>query len=130
VQRTPMWPVLSEAGVGLLLSFLLWFAARHLAWFAANFSQNSLIALAILVCWVLYLIRQNFRIAYSSVELGIGVLAIIGAVGRAPVVVPDEPTGDLLLLQLVAGIYIVIRGFDNFGAVEVFCGRREGPGNF
>src|SRR5437763_159535 len=109
-----MWPVYLETGMGLVLSFLLWFAARHLAWFAANFSQGSLTVLAILVCWGLYLIRQNFRFAYSLVELGIGLLAIFLAVGRAPVVVPDEPTGDLLLLQLVAGIYIVIRGFDNF----------------
>ena len=58
------------------------------------------------------MVRQQFRLAYSVVELMAGVLTIFYAIKGAPAVVPDEATERLMLL-LLAGIYIFIRGLDN-----------------
>jgi hypothetical protein len=123
IQNRPKhWVFVSELGLGVVLSLLLLFAARNLAWFAANFRQDALIPLILLSCYVLYVIRGKLRLAYSIVELGIGVVAILGVISKAPAVVPDEQAVELRMVQFLAGIYIVIRAFDNFTQSRVFAG--------
>ena len=73
-------------------------------------------------CYSLYVIRHFFRLAYGTVEIVIGLFAIFGAMGRAPQIVDDPATATLLLVQLAAGIYIIIRGFDNFAQSRPFAG--------
>jgi hypothetical protein len=87
-----------------------------------NFGQTTLIILILGVCYSLYLIRHFFRLAYGTVEIVIGLFAIFGAMGRAPQIVDDPATGTLLLVQLAAGMYIFIRGFDNFAQSAPFAG--------
>jgi len=70
---------------------------------------------------MLYRIRRFFRLAYGSVEVVVGALAIYGAMGRAPELVSDPTTFNLLPVQLAAGIYIVIRGFDNWAQSAPFA---------
>jgi hypothetical protein len=56
------------------------------------------------------------------VEILIGLFAIFGAIGRAPQVVDDPAIGNLLLVQMAAGRYVVVRGFDNFAQSKPFAG--------
>jgi hypothetical protein len=111
-----------EMFLGAFLAVGLVFAAQHLAWMAANIGQTMLIILILGACYSLYLIRHFFRLAYGTVEIVIGLFAIFGAMGRAPQVVDDPATGTLLLVQLAAGMYVIIRGFDNFAQSKPFAG--------
>jgi len=111
-----------EIGLGGLLALLLISAAQHLAWIAANVPEFALIILLMVLCYGFYLIRHYFRLAYGLVEILIGFFAIFGAMGRSPQVVDDPATGNLLLVQLAAGMYIIIRGFDNFAQSQPFVG--------
>jgi hypothetical protein len=113
----PYW----EMGLGGLLAVLLAVAALHLAWLATHIGQPWLIILILALCYSFYLIRNFFRMAYGTVEIVIGFVAIYGAMGRAPEIV-DDPTANLLLVQTAAGIYIIIRGFDNFAQSPPFAG--------
>jgi hypothetical protein len=113
----PVW----ELGLGALLVLLLTVAALKVAWIATNIGQATLLILILALCFGLYLIRNFFRMAYAIVEISIGLLAIFGAMGRAPEI-PDEPTANLLIVQMAAGIYIVIRGFDNLAQSQQFAG--------
>src|SRR6516164_8922799 len=123
-QATPGIALVLEVIGGVFLGFVSLEAARR-ASFAANFSTNSLVPLvfllAILVGWPLFVVRQQFRLAYSVVELMAGVLTIFCAIKGAPAVVPDEATERLMLLVL-AGIYIFIRGLDNVAQSRLFKG--------
>ena len=87
-----------------------------------SIGQTTLIILILGACYSLYLIRHFFRLAYGMVEIVIGLFAIFGAMGRAPQVVEDPATATLLLVQLAGGMYIVIRGFDNFAQSQPFAG--------
>jgi hypothetical protein len=109
-------------GLGAVLALLLTFAAKHLGWVATTVPSFPLIGLIMVLCFGFYLIRQFLRLAYGTVELSIGVLVIFSAMGRAPEVIDDPATGTLLLVQLAAGIYIIIRGFDNFAQAQPFAG--------
>jgi hypothetical protein len=113
---------LLEMGIGAVLAVLLAFAALNLAWIAANIGQTILIILILGACFSLYVIRHFFPVAYGMVEIVIGLFAIFGAMGRAPQVIDDPATGNLLLVQLAAGMYIIIRGFDNFARSQPFKG--------
>jgi hypothetical protein len=114
--------LLWEMGLGAVLALLLVFAALHLAWIVVHITETPLIILILATCYGFYLIRHFFRLAYGMVEILIGLVAIFGAMGRAPQVVDDPATDPLLLVQLAAGMYIIIRGFDNFAQAEPFAG--------
>jgi len=111
-----------EMGLGGVIAALLVLAALHLAWIGRHFGQTTLIILILGACYSLYLMRHFFRLAYGTVEIVIGLFAIFGAMGRAPRTVDDPATTTLLLVQLAAGMYIIIRGFDNFAQAEPFKG--------
>jgi hypothetical protein len=107
-------------GLGAILAVSLAFAAQHLAWIATSVPINTSIILILALCYGFYLIRHFLRVAYGTVEILIGFFAIFGAMSRAPQVVDDPATGTLLLVQLAAGMYIIIRGFDNFAQSPPF----------
>ncbi|MBV9201194.1 MAG: hypothetical protein JOY83_16000 [Alphaproteobacteria bacterium] len=110
----PVW----ELGLGAVIALLLGFAAMHLAWLAVHFGQTTLIILALGACYILYLVRHFCRLGYGLVEILIGLFAIFGAMGRAVGGIADAAT----LVQMAAGMYVVIRGFDNFGQAQPFKG--------
>jgi hypothetical protein len=60
-------------------------------------------------------------LAYGTVEIMIGLSAIFGAIERAPHVVED-PATSLLLIQLAAGMYIIVRGIDNCAQAKPWMG--------
>ena len=60
--------------------------------------------------------------AYGFLEIIVGIYIIIGTMTRKPELV--EP--DLLLVQLAGGMYVIIRGFDNFAQSAPFARRRRG----
>jgi len=114
----PLW----EMGLGGVLAISLAFAAKYLGWIATNVASFPLVGIILVLCFGFYLIRHFFRLAYGTVELSIGILVIFNAMGRAPLVINDPATGTLLLVQLAAGMYIIIRGFDNFAQSRPFLG--------
>jgi ethanolamine transporter EutH len=105
-------------GLGAGIALLLAFAAMHLAWMARNIDPTMLIILVLAACYILYLIRHFYRLAYGSVEILIGLFAIFGAMHRAVDGVADAAT----LVQMAAGMYVIIRGFDNFAQAQPFKG--------
>lgn len=115
--KRPFWEVV----LGAILATLLAFAALHLAWLATHIGQFTFIILVLALSYGFYLIRSFFRMAYGTVEIVIGMLAIDGAMHRAPEIVEDA-TASLLLIQMAAGIYIIIRGFDNYAQSPPFSG--------
>jgi hypothetical protein len=111
-----------EMGLGGVTAALLALAGLNLAWMGRNFGEGTLIVLILGACYLLYLIRHFFRVAYGTVEMLIGLAAIFGAMGRARQIADDPATRTLLLVQLAAGMYIIIRGFDNFAQSAPFAG--------
>jgi len=111
-----------EMGLGGVIAALLALAGFNLAWMGRNFGEDTLIILILGTCYILYLIRHFYRLAYGTVEMLIGLIAIFGAMGRARQVADDPATRTLLLVQLAAGMYIIIRGFDNFAQSAPFAG--------
>jgi hypothetical protein len=114
-----------EIVLGAVLATLLAAAAMHLQWIAANATGDYIRIIVILaVCYGLYLLRHFFRLAYGCLEIIVGMYIIIGILSRNPGLV--EP--DLLLVQLAGGMYVIIRGFDNFAqsALSQEAARRLG----
>ena len=111
-----------EMSLGGIIAALLAFAGFNLEWIGRNFGENTLIILILGACYILYLIRHFFRLAYGTVEILIGLIAIFGAMGKARQLGDDQSARTLLLVQLAAGMYIIIRGFDNFAQSAPFSG--------
>jgi hypothetical protein len=86
-----------------------------------NVPRQVLVYLIIGVCIGFYLIRRSSPLAYGTVEIMIGLSAIFGAIERAPHVVED-PATSLLLIQLAAGMYIIVRGIDNCAQAKPWMG--------
>ncbi len=76
-------------GLGGVIAALLALAGFNLAWMGRNFGEDTLIILILGACYILYLIRHFYRLAYGTVEMLIGLIAIIGAMGRARQVADD-----------------------------------------
>jgi hypothetical protein len=111
----PLW----EMGLGGVLAVSLAAAAIHLQWIATHITGLLLRIIIILAaCYGLYLVRHFSRLAYGFLEILVGVFVIIGTMSRNPELV--DP--NLLLVQLAAGMYVIIRGFDNFAQSAPFTG--------
>jgi hypothetical protein len=120
VEPSPL-KLLYEGILAIVLVVMLVVAATHLAWMRGHLNEYVLILLILLLAFGLYLIRYFFRFAYGIVEIFIGLLSIFGAMARAPQIV-DDSTTTLLLVQIAAGIYIIVRGIDNVSQREPFIG--------
>jgi hypothetical protein len=108
----PIW----EMGLGGILAVFLAESAIHLQWIAAHLIGSVRIIVILAACYALYLVRHFFRLAYGFLEILVGLLVIIGSMTRKPELL--DPS--LLLVQLAAGMYVIIRGFDNFGQSTPF----------
>jgi hypothetical protein len=122
VKTTPKIRVLvGEMALGGVLAIMLWAASTHLAWISVHIDTVLLELLIIFAACGLYAIRHFFRRAYGTLEVLVGLLAIFGTMGRAPQIVDDPATASLLLVQTAAGMYIIVRGIDNFAQTEPFA---------
>jgi hypothetical protein len=111
----PFW----EMDLGGVLAISLAAAAIYLQWIATHITGRLLRIIIILAaCYGLYLVRHFSRLAYGFLEILVGVFVIIGTMSRNPELV--DPS--LLLVQLAAGMYVIIRGFDNFAQSAPFAG--------
>ena len=111
----PFW----ELGFGGILAVFLAGAATHLQWIATNVTgPTRRIIIILAACYGLYLVRHFSRLAYGTLEIVVGMYVIIGTMSREPELV--DP--GLLLVQLAAGMYVIIRGFDNFAQSAPFVG--------
>jgi hypothetical protein len=111
----PFW----EVGFGGVLAVFLAEAATHLQWIATKATSiDWRIIIILAACYGLYLVRHFSRLAYGTLEIVVGMYVIIGTMSREPELV--DP--GLLLVQLAAGMYVIIRGFDNFAQSAPFVG--------
>ena len=110
----PFWEIV----LGVVLALLLAAVAQHLQWIATNVTGYLLMIIILAVCFGLYLLRHFSRLAYGFLEVMVGLFVIIGTMTRKPELV--EP--GLLMVQLAAGMYVIIRGFDNFAQSAPFTG--------
>jgi hypothetical protein len=110
----PIW----EMGLGSALAIFLLEAAIHLQWIGTNITGNTRTIIILAACYGLYLIRHFSRLAYGTLEILVGMFVIVGTMSRKPELV--DP--GLLLVQLAAGMYVIIRGFDNFAQSAPFAG--------
>jgi hypothetical protein len=113
-QTKPVW----EMGFGFVLAALLGETALHLQWIAVNITGTTRIIIILAACYGLYLVRRFSPLAYGTVEILVGLSVIVGTTIRKPELV--DP--GLLLVQLAAGMYVIIRGFDNFAQSAPFAG--------
>jgi hypothetical protein len=113
-QTKPVW----EMVFGGVLAVVLAEIAIHLQWIAVNIHGDTLIIAILAACYGLYLVRHFSRLAYGTLEMMIGLTVIVGTMSRKPELV--EP--GLLMVQLAAGMYVIIRGFDNFAQSAPFAG--------
>ena len=115
---------------GVVLAVVLGEIAIHLPWIAVNIHGDTLIIVILAACCGLYSVRHFSRLAYGILEMMIGLQVIVGTMSRKPELV--EP--GLLMVQLAAGMYVIIRGFDNAGVAAWFRAlwdflRRKKPNN-
>jgi hypothetical protein len=103
--------------LGLVLATLLREAAIYLPWIRENVPRYLLVAAILVLSYGLYTMRRLCRYGYGFLEVVIGFSVIFGTMERAPPII-DDPLTDLILVQIAAGIYIVIRGFDNIAQSE------------
>jgi len=113
----PFWEML----LACVLAGMIAVAALNLAWISANINRDLLFVLILSVAVGLYAVRHFFRLAYGVAEVIIGVVAIFGTVDRAPQIADDPAMSSQLLVQLAAGLYIIVRGIDNSAQVEPFA---------
>ena len=84
-----------EMFLGGVIAILLVVAAINLGGIARHLGENTIIILILCACYTLYLVRYFFRLTYGTVEILIGISAIFGLMGRAPLVV-DDPAARML----------------------------------
>jgi hypothetical protein len=106
-----------ELALGLGLAALLREAAIYLPWIRENVSRYLLVSAILVLSYGLYTMRRFCRYGYGFLEAVIGFYVIFGTMERAPPII-DDPSTDLILVQIAAGIYIIIRGFDNMAQSE------------
>ena len=112
-QTKPVW----EMGFGFVLAALLAEIPQHLQWIAVNITGTTRIITILAACYGIYLIRRFSRLTYGTLEIVVGLSVIVGTMVRKPELV--DP--GLLLVQLAAGMYVIIRGFDNFAQTAPFA---------
>jgi uncharacterized membrane protein YcfT len=113
-QTKPVW----EMSFGFVLAAVLAVIAQHLQWIAVNITGTTRIIIILAACYGVYLVRRFSRLAYGTIEIVVGLSVIVGTMIRKPELV--DP--GLLLVQLAAGMYVIIRGFDNFAQSAPFAG--------
>ena len=110
----PVW----EMGLGAVLAVSLAETAIHLQWIATHITGPLLVIIILVACYGLYLVGHYSRLSYGFLEILVGVFVITGTMSRNPLLVDFR----LLLVQLAAGMYVIIRGFDNFAQSAPFAG--------
>jgi hypothetical protein len=116
-QKTEIGPLrrlsyaLIEIIFGAALMGLLWLAAENLKWIWDHVQHDILSVLLIVVAVGLFVVRERFRVAYGVAEILVGMIAIVGVMGRTDNVI--FVAKGQLLVQIAAGIYIMVRGIDN-----------------
>jgi hypothetical protein len=75
------------------------------------FGITSLIILLFIVGAVLFAVRTRFPRLYGATEIAVGILTALSAIFRINI----QELNPVAILQVFGGIYIIVRGFDNFG---------------
>jgi hypothetical protein len=107
-----------EMAFGFVLAVSLAETAIHVQWIAEHFTGTTRIITILAACYVLYLIRDCSPLTYGTLEIVVGLSVIVGIMVRKP----EQVDPGLLLVQLAAGMYVIIRGFENLAKSSPFPG--------
>jgi hypothetical protein len=114
--------VVSSFVLGFVLPAPLVVAALHLRWIKTHIDPALLTILTLAVAYFLYGIRKLRPLAYGTTEVLIGVFVVFLASRQVPELFKDEEAVWAVVIQLSAGIYIVIRGLDNMSRSPLLMG--------
>jgi hypothetical protein len=110
----PFW----EMVLGGVLAILLALGAINLVWILDNVTGWVLLISILAVCYGLYILRNFCRLSFGILEILVGLFFIVGTIFRSPEVADT----NLRMVQLGAGMFIIIRGFDDFALSPPFAG--------
>jgi hypothetical protein len=95
-------------GLGLLGNFSYAWIIGHLAYFGL-----TLAALAVLIVGVaLYWMKGRSPLVYGITEIIVGIVAAVNGLARADL---NKGLDLTIVIQVLGGIYIIVRGLDNAG---------------
>ena len=80
----------------------------HYIYFGIAACSAIILFIGIALFWV----RGRYPIIYGTTEVVVGVIAAVNAFARADFVMSIDPN---ITIQILGGIYIIVRGLDNFG---------------
>jgi len=86
--------------------------AEHSAAIMGVFPNEVFAFFLMAAALILFAIRKFMRPSFGLVEIAIGIDALWNVPDTAPVVI-DGITRTQFLLQIAAGIYLIVRGLDN-----------------
>lgn len=109
---------------GVLLFQLGSFYFREIIDFAATVPWWAISVVGTIAGFLLYLFRQRKRAPYGLVEVVVGVVAVTHSVPS-----PGTPgaTMGVVAVQLLGGLYIIVRGLDNIGTGLTNANSRYAP---
>lgn len=106
-----LWFVLNLAIAAFLVCFADWLSSRlHPLLKILEFGWS--LAAILVTGFLFYLLRSYFRQAYGLTEIFVGVWVCLRLFPLPPLESTSPPT---MMLQLLGGLYIIVRGIENFG---------------
>jgi hypothetical protein len=100
-----------SAGYVLVLAFV--------SWIALTSSTQLRVVAGVILAAMLYYLRKSHKMAYGAIEVVAGAAVLAAPVTRktcGTFAESCQPTPTyVLVVGTLAGVYILIRGFDNFG---------------
>lgn len=98
--------------------------AEHSAAIMGVFPNEVFASMLLTGAIALFAIRKFMRLSFGLVEIAIGLDALWNVPDSAPLVI-DGITRTQFLLQIAAGIYLIVRGLDNVDQSGLFRRLRQ-----
>jgi hypothetical protein len=99
--------------IGILLSFIAYEVYLHIELIIASTNVWGTISLIILLSFILYIIREKWRLPYGVLEFFVGVFSIVAVFYPNRFNLSSIALDSNLLIKVIGGLYIMVRGIDN-----------------
>jgi hypothetical protein len=110
------------SAVGLLANFLFGLMTGHFAQIYDWARHHSFyLGIPLLTLFALmsgttaFWVRGRYPVIYGATEVAVGVLATLNALARSDIPNLGIDVDPSVVIQIVGGIYIIVRGLDNVG---------------
>ncbi len=99
--------------LGIFLSFIAFNIYTNIDLIIASTNVWGAISLIILLSFILYIIREKWRLPYGFLEFSVGVFSIIVIFYPSRFNFDEIPFDSNLFIKIIGGLYIMVRGIDN-----------------